>query len=85
MLQSYTGLGIGLIGAVLLVYLLMVVNFQSWTDPFIIIAALPAALAGIAWMLLATGTTLSVPALTGAVMAVGVATANSILRGELRP
>ncbi|HEY2037340.1 MAG TPA: efflux RND transporter permease subunit [Steroidobacteraceae bacterium] len=79
MLQSYTGLGIGLIGAVLLVYLLMVVNFQSWTDPFIIIAALPAALAGIAWLLLATGTTLSVPALTGAVMAVGVATANSIL------
>jgi multidrug efflux pump subunit AcrB len=62
-----------------LVYLLMVVNFQSWTDPFIIIAALPAALAGIAWLLLATGTTLSVPALTGAVMAVGVATANSIL------
>src|SRR6185312_5241579 len=79
MLQSYAGLGAGLIGAVLLVYLLMVVNFQSWTDPFIIIAALPAALAGIAWLLLATGTTLSVPALTGAVMAVGVATANSIL------
>jgi multidrug efflux pump subunit AcrB len=79
MLQSYTGLGIGIIGAVLLVYLLMVVNFQSWTDPFIIIAALPAALAGIGWMLLATGTTLSVPALTGAIMAVGVATANSIL------
>ncbi|MFZ0498690.1 MAG: efflux RND transporter permease subunit [Steroidobacteraceae bacterium] len=79
MLQSYTGLGIGLIGAIVLVYLLMVVNFQSWTDPFIIIAALPAALAGIAWMLLATGTTLSVPALTGAIMAVGVATANSIL------
>jgi len=79
MLQSYTGLGVGLIGAVLLVYLLMVVNFQSWTDPFIIIAALPAALAGIAWLLLATGTTLSVPALTGAIMAVGVATANSIL------
>jgi multidrug efflux pump subunit AcrB len=79
MLQSYTGLGIGVIGAILLVYLLMVINFQSWTDPFIIIAALPAALAGIAWMLLATGTTLSVPALTGAIMAVGVATANSIL------
>ena len=79
MLQSYAGLGIGIIGAVLLVYLLMVVNFQSWTDPFIIIAALPAALAGIAWMLLATDTTLSVPALTGAIMAVGVATANSIL------
>jgi multidrug efflux pump subunit AcrB len=79
MLQSYTGLGIGVIGAILLVYLLMVINFQTWTDPFIIIAALPAALAGIAWMLLATGTTLSVPALTGAIMAVGVATANSIL------
>jgi len=79
MLQSYTGLGIGLIGAIALVYLLMVINFQSWTDPFIIIAALPAALAGIAWLLLATGTTLSVPALTGAIMAVGVATANSIL------
>ena len=79
MLQSYTGLGIGIVGAVLLVYLLMVVNFQSWTDPFIIIAALPAALAGIGWMLLATDTTLSVPALTGAIMAVGVATANSIL------
>jgi multidrug efflux pump subunit AcrB len=79
MLQSYAGLGVGLIGAILLVYLLMVVNFQSWTDPFIIIAALPAALAGIAWLLLATGTTLSVPALTGAIMAVGVATANSIL------
>ena len=79
MLQSYTGLGIGLIGAIVLVYLLMVINFQSWTDPFIIIAALPAALAGIAWLLLATGTTLSVPALTGAIMAVGVATANSIL------
>ena len=79
MLQSYTGLGIGILGAVLLVYLLMVVNFQSWTDPFIIIAALPAALAGIGWMLLATDTTLSVPALTGAIMAVGVATANSIL------
>jgi multidrug efflux pump subunit AcrB len=79
MLQSYTGLGVGLIGAILLVYLLMVVNFQSWTDPFIIIAALPAALAGIAWLLLATGTTLSVPALTGAIMSVGVATANSIL------
>ena len=79
MLQSYTGLGIGLVGAIVLVYLLMVINFQSWTDPFIIIAALPAALAGIAWLLLATDTTLSVPALTGAIMAVGVATANSIL------
>ena len=63
----------------MLIYLLMVVNFQSWTDPFIIISALPATLAGIAWFLLASGTTLSVPALTGAIMAVGVATANSIL------
>jgi multidrug efflux pump subunit AcrB len=79
MLASYTGLGIGVVGAIVLVYLLIVINFQSWTDPFIIITALPAALAGIAWMLLATGTTLSVPALTGAIMSVGVATANSIL------
>ena len=63
----------------MLVYLLIVVNFQSWIDPFIIITALPAALAGIAWMLLITGTTLSVPALTGAIMCMGVATANSIL------
>ncbi|MGH8259402.1 MAG: efflux RND transporter permease subunit, partial [Steroidobacteraceae bacterium] len=79
MLQSYTGLAIGIAGAIVLIYLLMVVNFQSWTDPFIIISALPATLAGIAWLLLASGTTLSVPALTGAIMAVGVATANSIL------
>jgi multidrug efflux pump subunit AcrB len=62
-----------------MVYLLMVVNFQSWLDPFIIITALPAALAGIVWMLFATGTTVSVPALTGAIMAMGIATANSIL------
>ena len=79
MLASYTGLAIGVVGAILLVYLLIVINFQSWTDPFIIITALPAALAGIAWMLLITGTTLSVPALTGAIMCIGVATANSIL------
>jgi multidrug efflux pump subunit AcrB len=79
MLASYTGLAIGIAGAIVLVYLLIVVNFQSWTDPFIIITALPAALAGIGWTLLATGTTLSVPALTGAIMSVGVATANSIL------
>jgi multidrug efflux pump subunit AcrB len=65
--------------AIVLVYLLIVVNFQSWIDAAIIIAALPAALAGIAWMLFITGTTLSVPALTGAIMTVGVATANSIL------
>jgi multidrug efflux pump subunit AcrB len=79
MTSSYTGLAIGLIGAIVLVYLLIVVNFQSWLDPFIIITALPAAVAGIAWMLLVTGTTLSVPALTGAIMCMGVATANSIL------
>ena len=79
MLSSYTGLAIGVVGAILLVYLLIVINFQSWSDPFIIISALPAAIAGIAWMLLITGTTLSVPALTGAIMCMGVATANSIL------
>jgi multidrug efflux pump subunit AcrB len=79
MTDSYTGLAIGFIGAIVLVYLLIVINFQSWTDPFIIITALPAAVAGIAWMLLITGTTLSVPALTGAIMCMGVATANSIL------
>jgi multidrug efflux pump subunit AcrB len=79
MLSSFQGLFFGLIFAILLVYLLMVVNFQSWLDPFIIITALPAALAGIIWMLFATGTTVSVPALTGAIMAMGIATANSIL------
>ena len=79
MQSSFVGLSIGLVMAIVLVYLLIVVNFQSWTDPFIIITALPAALAGIAWMLLITGTTLSVPALTGAIMTMGVATANSIL------
>jgi multidrug efflux pump subunit AcrB len=79
MQSSFTGLLYGLIFAVVLVYLLMVVNFQSWLDPFIIITALPAALAGIVWMLFFTGTTVNVPALTGAVMAVGIATANSIL------
>ncbi len=79
MRSSFLGLGVGLIGAIVLVYLLIVVNFQSWLDPLIIISALPAALAGIAWMLLLTGTTLSVPALTGAIMTMGVATANSIL------
>ncbi len=79
MTASYSGLAIGLVGAIVLVYLLIVINFQSWLDPFIIITALPAAVAGIAWMLLITGTTLSVPALTGAIMCMGVATANSIL------
>jgi len=79
MLSSFEGLFYGLIFAIVLVYLLMVVNFQSWLDPFIIITALPAALAGIVWMLFASGTTVSVPALTGAIMAMGIATANSIL------
>jgi multidrug efflux pump subunit AcrB len=77
--SSYIGLLLGLAGAIVLVYLLIVVNFQSWLDPLIIISALPAALAGIAWMLLLSGTHLSVPALTGAIMTMGVATANSIL------
>jgi multidrug efflux pump subunit AcrB len=76
---SFIGLGVGLAMAIVLVYLLVVVTFQSWIDALIIIAALPAALAGIAWMLFITGTTLSVPALTGAIMTMGVATANSIL------
>jgi multidrug efflux pump subunit AcrB len=76
---AFSGLGLGLIGAIVLIYLLIVVNFQSWLDPFVIITALPAALAGIVWMLFTTGTTLSVPALTGALMCMGVATANSIL------
>jgi multidrug efflux pump subunit AcrB len=76
---AFTGLFFGLGGAILLIYLLIVVNFQSWLDPFVIITALPAALAGIIWMLFATGTSLSVPALTGAIMCMGVATANSIL------
>ncbi len=79
MQASFIGLGVGLAMAIVLVYLLVVVNFQSWIDAAIIIAALPAALAGIAWMLFITGTTLSVPALTGAIMTMGVATANSIL------
>ena len=79
MRSSYIGLLTGLFFAVLLVYLLIVVNFQSWLDPFIIICALPAALAGIAWLLFLTHTTLSVPALTGTIMCMGVATANSIL------
>lgn len=77
--DAFSGLGFGLLGAIFLIYLLIVVNFQSWVDPFVIITALPAALAGIVWMLFATGTTLSVPALTGAIMCMGVATANSIL------
>jgi multidrug efflux pump subunit AcrB len=67
------------LGAVVLIYFLIVVNFQSWRDPFVIVSALPAALAGIVWMLFATRTSLSVPALTGAIMCMGVATANSVL------
>ena len=76
---AFSGLFVGLAGAIVLIYLIIVVNFQSWIDPFVIITALPAALAGIVWTLFATGTTLSVPALTGAIMCMGVATANSIL------
>jgi len=77
--SSFLGLATGLVFAILLVYLLMVVNFQSWVDPFIILTALPGALAGILWILFLTQTTLSVPALMGAIMCIGVATANSIL------
>ncbi len=77
--SAYSGLLFGLLGAIVLIYLLIVINFQSWSDPFVIITALPAALAGIIWMLFATHTTLSVPALTGAIMCMGVATANSVL------
>jgi multidrug efflux pump subunit AcrB len=77
--SAFSGLLFGLLGAIVLVYLLIVVNFQSWSDPFVIITALPAALAGIVWMLFTTQTTLSVPALTGAIMCMGVATANSVL------
>jgi len=77
--RAFSGLLFGLLGAVVLIYLLIVVNFQSWTDPAVIVSALPAALAGIVWMLFATNTTLSVPALTGAIMCMGVATANSVL------
>ena len=79
MYESFIGLGLGMIFAVLLVYLLMVVNFQSWLDPFIILTALPGAACGILWMLFLSGTTFSVPSLMGAIMCVGVATANSIL------
>ncbi len=79
MQSSFLRLGLGMVFAVALVYLLMTVNFQSWLDPFIILTALPGAMAGILWMLFVTGTTLSVPSLMGAIMCVGVATANSIL------
>jgi CzcA family heavy metal efflux pump len=77
--SAFGGMLFGLLGAVVLIYLLIVVNFQSWSDPFVIVTALPGALAGIVWMLFATHTTMSVPALTGAIMCMGVATANSIL------
>ena len=77
--SAFSGLLFGLLAAIVLIYLLIVVNFQSWSDPFVIITALPAALAGIVWMLFTTETTLSVPALTGAIMCMGVATANSVL------
>ena len=77
--KSFAGIGAGILFAIVLVYFVMVVNFQSWTDPFIIIMALPGALCGIIWMLFVTGTTLNVPSLMGAIMAIGVATANSIL------
>jgi multidrug efflux pump subunit AcrB len=76
---SFRGLSYGILAAVALVYFLMVINFQSWLDPVIILSALPGALAGIVWMLFATRTTLSVPALMGAIMSIGVATSNSIL------
>ncbi|SAL57820.1 acriflavin resistance protein [Caballeronia turbans] len=79
MSESFSGLGLGLVFAIALVYLLMVVNFQSWIDPLIIISGLPGSMAGIAWMLFVTQTTLSVPALTGAILCIGIATANSIL------
>src|SRR4029077_345725 len=79
MQNSFYRLGLGMAFAVVLVYLLMAVNFQSWMDPFIILMALPGALAGIVWMLFITQTTFSVPSLMGAIMCIGVATANSIL------
>ncbi|POF63034.1 RND transporter [Novacetimonas maltaceti] len=79
MTTAFSGMGFGLLGAIVLIYLLIVINFQSWTDPCIVVLALPGALAGICWMLFATHTPLSVPALTGAIMCMGVGTANSIL------
>ncbi len=79
MTSAYSQLYFGLGFSIVLIYLLIVVTFQSWLDPFVIVLALPFALTGIVWMLFVTGTTLSVPALTGAIMCMGVATANSIL------
>ena len=77
--SSFAGLSVGMVMAIVLIYLLLVVNFQSWLDPFIIITALPGALAGVAWALHLSLTTVSVPALMGAIMSLGVATANSVL------
>ena len=79
MRTSFIGLGVGLVFAIVLVYFVMVVNFQSWLDPFIILMALPGALSGILLMLFVTQTTINVPSLMGAIMSIGVATANSIL------
>jgi multidrug efflux pump subunit AcrB len=79
MRSSFIGLGVGLVGAIMLIYFLLVINFQNWLDPFIIITALPGALAGVIWGLFLTQTTMSVPALMGAIMSLGVATANSVL------
>ena len=79
MRDSFIGLGLGIVFAIMLVYIILVVNFQSWLDPLIIIMALPGALAGIVWMLYVTHTTFRVPSLMGAIMAMGVATANSVL------
>ncbi len=79
MRSSFLGLAVGLVGAIVLIYFLLVINFQNWLDPFIIITALPAALAGVVWGLFLCQTTLSVPALMGAIMSMGVATANSVL------
>ena len=79
MASSFLGLSVGLVMAIALIYLLLVVNFQSWLDPFIILTALSGALAGVVWGLYLTGTTLSVPAMMGAIMCLGVATANSVL------
>jgi multidrug efflux pump subunit AcrB len=79
MVDAFQRLAWGLLAAVFLVYFIMVINFQSWSDPFIIISSLPAAFCGIVWMLLLTGTTFSVPSLMGAIMSIGVATANSML------
>jgi len=83
--SAFSGLLFGLLGAIVLIYLLIVVNFQSWSDPFVIITALPAALAGIVWILFTTQTTLSVPALTGAIMCMGVATREQRAGDQLRP